>query len=258
MVTVSTFWLTRAAAALLRVVPDGPVRQDGGVSTIPGTRAKGDAYHHGDLASALTEVATDLARSGGPESVVLREAARRVGVSATAAYRHFAGQRDLVEAVKERALAGLAAAMRANVDAVEPLADPVAEGVRRLRAIGRAYIEYSMAEPGLFRTAFCPPEPDDMVDAMEEMVANSAPYRMLSAALDDLAAAGALPPDRRPFAEVHLWATVHGLAVLMLDGPLRSVPEEGRAVLITSTLDYCLGGLRIAAGSTVDGPEAAG
>jgi AcrR family transcriptional regulator len=220
--------------------------QDGGVSMIPGKRAKGDAYHHGDLASALTEVATDLARSGGPESVVLREAARRVGVSATAAYRHFAGQRDLVEAVKERALAGLAAAMQANVDASEPLADLIAEGVRRLHAIGLAYIEYSMDEPGLFRTAFCPPEVDDTVDAMEEMVAGSAPYRMLSAALDALTAAGALPPDRRPFAELKLWATVHGLALLMLDGPLRCMPDEGRSVLIESTLEYCLTGLGIA------------
>jgi len=230
---------------VLQVVPDGPVRQDGDVSTVSGTRPKGDAYHHGDLASALTEVATDLARSGGPESVVLREAARRVGVSATAAYRHFAGQRDLVEAVKQRALAELAAAMRAHVDAEEPRPDRVAEGVRRVRAIGRAYIEYSLDEAGLFRTAFCPPEPDDTVDAMEEMVAQSAPYRMLSEALDDLVAAGALGPERRPYAEVRLWATVHGLALLMLDGPLRSVPDEARTMLIESTLDFCLDGLRV-------------
>lgn len=218
------------------------------MTTIGGSRAKGDTYHHGDLASALTEVATDLARSGGPESVVLREAARRVGVSATAAYRHFAGHRDLIEAVKERALAGLAAAMQANVDAAEALADPVAEGVRRLRAIGKAYVEYSLDEPGLFRTAFCPPEADEVDDAMEVMVANSAPYQMLSRALDDLAATGALPAARRPFAEVQLWSTVHGLSVLMLDGPLRSLPDEARAVLVASTLDYCLGGLRITVG----------
>ena len=47
-----------------------------------------DRYHHGDLANALTLAATDLAREGGPEAVVLRQAARQVGVSATAAYRH--------------------------------------------------------------------------------------------------------------------------------------------------------------------------
>jgi hypothetical protein len=136
--------------------------------------------------------------------------------------------------------------MQANVDASGTLDDPVAEGVRRLHAIGLAYVEYSVAEPGLFRTAFCRSELDDTADAMEEMVGASAPYRMLSEALDGLAAAGALPAGERPYAELKLWATVHGLAVLMLDGPLRSVPEEGRSVLVESTLDYCVAGLRIA------------
>ncbi len=230
-----------------QVVPARTVRQDGSVSTTKArARGKGDAYHHGDLATALTDVATDLARSGGPDSVVLREAARRVGVSATAAYRHFSGQRDLVEAVKERALAGLAEAMRAKVDSGPVLADPVAEGVRRLRAIGRAYIDYSLVEPGLFRTAFCPPEIDDSRDPLADMVALSAPYQMLSDCLDTLAEVGGLAAERRPFAELKLWATVHGLAVLMLDGPLRYLPEDGRTELVDSLLDFCFGGLRIA------------
>ncbi len=54
------------------------------------------AYHHGDLPNALADAATDLARSGGPEAVVLREAARRVGVSAAAAYRHYASHCELL------------------------------------------------------------------------------------------------------------------------------------------------------------------
>ena len=208
-------------------------------------RGKGDAYHHGDLATALTDVATDLARSGGPDSIVLREAARRVGVSATAAYRHFTGHRDLFEAVKERALAGLAESMRATVDSDAELPDPIAEGVRRLRAIGRAYIDYSMVEPGLFRTAFCPPELDDPQESLAEMVALSAPYQMLSDCLDMLAEAGGLAAEWRPFAELKLWATVHGVAVLMLDGPLRYMPDDARSELVDSMLDFCLGGLRI-------------
>ena len=56
-------------------------------------------YHHGDLANALAAAAAQLAREGGPDAVVLREAARRVGVSATAAYRHFASHNDLFEEV---------------------------------------------------------------------------------------------------------------------------------------------------------------
>ncbi len=36
-------------------------------------------YHHGDLRRALLEAGLDLAREGGPDAVVLREATRRVG-----------------------------------------------------------------------------------------------------------------------------------------------------------------------------------
>src|SRR6185437_12628199 len=112
-------------------------------------------YHHGDLANALTQAAIDLASTGGPQAVVLREAARQVGVSATAAYRYFESRAELIIAVKERAMAELAARMNAELDRSEPLAGAVPEALRRLRALGRGYVNFALEEPGLFRTAFC-------------------------------------------------------------------------------------------------------
>src|SRR4030081_3822734 len=112
-------------------------------------------YHHGDLAHALTRQAVVLAREGGPEAVVLREAARRVGVSPTAAYRHFAAHEDLLHAVKLQAQQALAAAMQSAVEAVPPSAAPAQNAVNHVRAIGVSYVGFALAEPGLFRTAFC-------------------------------------------------------------------------------------------------------
>ena len=40
-----------------------------------------DTYRHGDLRQALLAVGTALAREGGPEAVVLREATRQAGVT---------------------------------------------------------------------------------------------------------------------------------------------------------------------------------
>src|SRR5258708_508524 len=65
-------------------------------------------YHHGDLRNALIESAVELARTEGPDAVVLREVSRRVGVTAAAAYRHFGTLVDLLEEVKDRALVSLA------------------------------------------------------------------------------------------------------------------------------------------------------
>ncbi|MEU9125665.1 TetR-like C-terminal domain-containing protein [Streptomyces sp. NPDC048506] len=49
------------------------------------------------------------------------------------------------------------------------------------------------------------------------------PFELLGAALDGLVEAGLLPEDRRPGAEFLAWSAVHGLAALLVDGPLRDL-----------------------------------
>jgi len=202
---------------------------------------KRPSYHHGDLANALTVAATELARDGGPEAVVLREAARKVGVSATAAYRHFAGHGDLVHAVKEYAQQRLTASMEAELAKSVPVADGAGEALRRIRAIGFGYLRFALAEPGLFRTAFC--RSDKSAEEQAAGMVASPAFRMLSDALDALLAVGLLPPERRPFAEVYAWSATHGLAMLLLDGPLSQLPEADREQAIARVIDGVIDGL---------------
>jgi AcrR family transcriptional regulator len=198
------------------------------------------SYHHGNLPAALAEAAARLAREGGPEAVVLREAARQVGVSPTAAYRHFANHDDLLHVVKERALRGLAERMEAEICAGPRLADPAAEALRRLRAIGLGYVRFAISEPGLFRTAFCRTDKPAGVTADPSA---SRPYQMLTEVLDELAERGKIGPRRRPLAEMAAWAGVHGLAALLIDGPLARQPDDVRAAAIERTLDMIIAGI---------------
>lgn len=204
-------------------------------------------YHHGDLRNALIEAATDLARDGGPEAVVLRAAARRVGVSPTAAYRHFTGQGDLLMAVKERGQRGLAETMERSAGARggSPSAGEAAE--ERVRALGAGYIEFALAEPGLFRAAFCrtPEAPDGGHGPGPEEDPSRWMYRsfrLLAEALDGLVATGRMPAGRRPGAEITAWAAVHGLAVLLLDGPLGRLAPEQRDAFTASALTTVIRG----------------
>jgi AcrR family transcriptional regulator len=201
------------------------------------------SYHHGDLANALTTAATDLAREGGPEAVVLREAARQVGVSATAAYRHFAGHGDLMHAVKARAAEQLAASMRTQLARTGTDPDPAAEVMRRLRALGLGYLRFALTEPGLFRTAFCRPGHVGEKDDQQVDPATSPPYQMLVESIDALMAAGLLAPHRRPWAEAFAWSAVHGLAMLLLDGPLALCTPEEQEQIIERILDGVTAGL---------------
>jgi AcrR family transcriptional regulator len=203
-------------------------------------------YHHGDLANALTVAATQLARDGGPEAVVLREAARKVGVSATAAYRHFSGHGDLIHTVKEYAGQQLAASMKTELAKSEPRADAAEEALRRIEALGRGYLHFALAEPGLFRTAFCRSDRDFTGHSAEEQAAGMAAspaFQMLGETLDALLAAGLLAPEQRPFAEVFAWSAVHGLAMLILDGPLSQCSDEERDQCIERVLDGVAYGL---------------
>jgi AcrR family transcriptional regulator len=199
------------------------------------------SYHHGDLPNALTAAATEMAREGGPDAVVLRAVARATGVSAAAAYRHFTDHGELLHAVRQRALSALADAMQASLDAGEPLADPAKEAIRRLRALGSAYINFALSDPGLFRTAFCRPD-RPMPDVKSRIEANG-PFALVSGVLDDLVATGVLDPSRRPGAEIPAWAAVHGLSTLLLDGPLVLLSDEEKADAIARVSEFVLAGI---------------
>ncbi|MFD8448091.1 TetR/AcrR family transcriptional regulator [Streptomyces coelicoflavus] len=175
-----------------------------------------DTYRHGDLRNALIAAGVELAREGGPDAVVLREATRRVGVAPNAAYRHFADRRALLAAVSQAGLAELARTMEGELVTGSPAR-------ARLRALTRGYLAFAQAETGLFRAAFATTGMADTDTEEAAGVEGRTAYRLLTEALDDLAAEGALPPERRPDAEYFVWSTVHGMAVLRTDGPLRGL-----------------------------------
>jgi AcrR family transcriptional regulator len=184
-------------------------------------------YHHGALHSALVDASIALAREGGPDRVILREAARAAGVSHSAAYRHFADRGALLAEVARFARNELAAEMRRRVTRSK---DPR----QRLRAVGTAYIDFALTEPGLFRTAFTAHPATSRRgghDRPTGPVAGSDtdgndPYEVLGEVLDQCQAAGLLDPHRRPGAEIAAWSAVHGLAGLLLDGPLPTTGAE--------------------------------
>ncbi|WP_307826710.1 TetR/AcrR family transcriptional regulator [Streptomyces pactum] len=202
-------------------------------------------YHHGDLRNALIAAAVELAVEGGPERVVLREAARRVGVSPTAAYRHFDGQAELLHAVQVAGQVALADALEAGAAQVPGDPEEVAE--ERFMAMGRAYIHFAMERPGLYRSAFCriPGSPDDAWTGTRP--GGSEPqyraFNLLSSALDELLATGRMPAHRRPTAEASAWAMVHGMADLVLDGPFSLLPEGEREAVIDGAVRTVLAGL---------------
>lgn len=181
--------------------------------------------------------------------MVLRDVQRLAGVSNSAAYRHYADRDALLAAVTEYAEGRLADAMVARLNAVPSRGPKAKRALGRLRATGQGYIDFALAEPGLFRTAFAHRETADdadphPADTPAAAVPEHHPFRILSGCIDDLVATGALSADRRDGLDEAAWAAVHGLSTLFLDGPLGDA-DAGRKQLITERLLDAIGdGLR--------------
>ena len=208
------------------------------------TQRKRTTYRHGDLHRALVAAGTELAREGGPSAVVLREVTRRAGVTPNAAYRHFADKRALLHAVSMAAQAELARSMEDEQAKIQPNDDGGALAQARLRAVGAGYLRFAQTQPGLFRTAFA--EHTDLRDAGSADSAGASgltPFQLLSAALDGLVEAGVLPAERRLGAEFLAWSSVHGLAMLVIEGPLRGLDAEQRAFAAQRLLEMVEKGL---------------
>lgn len=111
------------------------------------TPADDDRYHHGDLPNELRRVAADLIAERGTAGFSLREVARRAGVSHAAPTHHFGDVTGLFTAVAIEAFQHMHASITA---AGEGLDDPR----DRLVAMGRAYVEVSVSNPGHCAVAF--------------------------------------------------------------------------------------------------------
>jgi len=96
-------------------------------------------YHRRNLPDALRAAARNIPDEASPEVVGLREASRRVGVSATAAYRHFANKEDLLASVDAEGFRELTAAMETGATESDPL-----------HGVGLAYVDFALQKRGLF------------------------------------------------------------------------------------------------------------
>lgn len=201
----------------------------------PGRVTSRERYHHGDLRAALTAAAVGAAREGGEHAVGLNRLAAQVGVSASAAYRHFPGGLDeLLVAVGDVARVELAQRLEERMAAAKASRDPATAAVRRFRASGQAYVDYVLEQPGLFQVA-------SRHDRGRSRDAD--PFALLQGCIDELVATGALPPERRRDAAAAAWAAVHGVALLMTEGPLRRLSAAARRRVVDRTLDMVQAGL---------------
>jgi AcrR family transcriptional regulator len=172
-------------------------------------------------ATRLLDAARAMLGEQGLDGLTLREIARRAEVSHGAPRRHFPTLAALLSAVAADGFRGLVAAVDRAVDA----AGPDAGAPARLAAAGRGYVHFAVANPGVFSVMFRPERVH--CDDPDYAASSHASFAQLAGLVGAAQAEGFHPAaDTTQLASI-VWTTVHGLAVLWIDGG-GSLPGAGR------------------------------
>jgi AcrR family transcriptional regulator len=203
---------------------------------------KRSQYHHGNLGQALIEAAVALIAQHGVAGFSLREAAAHVGVSPSAAYRHFSSKEDLLNAVAMDGFQRLALQMEHATAEARSL-NPESPALAAFQALGLAYVTFAVNNPLHFQVMF------GMPLQAEPRTEETSPYQLLQAALDDLVAEKVLAVEDRTGAELYTWSVVHGLAGLLTGGAI-CLSDGGITEIFNSLVPRILAGL-CSAGNTI-------
>lgn len=170
------------------------------------------------LKERVLDASIQLVAESGLAGLSMREVARRAGVSHQAPYHHFADKAAIVGALVERGFTMLADRLEAARDA--------GPAERALERAGRAYVHFALEEPVFFRLMFRP----ELSGAHGPPSGEGArAFAVLQSLVDARVEPRARQARRDALVSMH-WALVHGLATLLLDGPLAHVADRERHV----------------------------
>ena len=178
-------------------------------------RKRADRYHHGDLRRALLQAAVRTIDKDGVEGLTLRGVGSMLGVSRTALYRHFTDKAALLVAVA-------AEGFRMLRSELTHAWERGGGGLRGFQAMGTAYVSFAVAHPSHYRVMF-----GAAVFATEQAQLDEGPraFQVLVDAITALQEQHLARSDDPQQMALFVWAAVHGVAMLAIDGRLGAEPS---------------------------------
>lgn len=180
-----------------------------------------------DIKSRIVAAARALYFERGPDAVTMRAVAERVGVTATALYRHFADKNAILAEVMGEGSRLLGSHLFRALEAPTPL--------ERLRATANAYLDFAVAQPQAYRALY---EAGEVEEGSPIHLQRGAMRRFLRDRVREAMDAGVVAPGDPDGTAVSVWAMLHGLASLHYAGITRM--EWVRERTLTTMLEGIL------------------
>jgi AcrR family transcriptional regulator len=172
------------------------------------TRPRKRPYHHGDLRTALIRAALLLVEQHGVKGLALSDAARKVGVSVAAPYRHF---KDKEALLAEIAAEGFVLFRDAQARAAQ--SHPT-DKVERLVEMGVAYVNFALEHRSYFEVMWESGISKEKYPQVGQVAREA--YLLLEKAATDLLPGE--PAERQQALVATAWSVVHGYASLAIEG----------------------------------------
>ena len=187
-----------------------------------------------ELRGKIIDASVALIEEQGLAKLSMREVARRAGVTHQAPYHHFADREAILGEIAEQGFRLLGAEIERVTREVCTVHMPA---TALIVAMGQAYVEFACAHPAHFRIMFRP-ELVNLDKCPEARKQGDFTFDKLTRAVHQAVANG-LPAVPSEAALVALcWSVGHGLACLLLDGPLaQTMPCETREAQIRDVAD---------------------
>lgn len=172
-----------------------------------------------DIKTRIVSAARALYFERGPDAVTMRAVAERVGVTATALYRHFPDKDAILREVVGEGSRLLGSHLFRALEAPTPL--------ERLRATALAYLDFALAQPQAYRALF---ETASEEETSPVQAQRGAIRRFLRDRVREAMDAGVIAPGDPEGIALTVWSLLHGLASLHQSGIARTEWLRERAL----------------------------
>jgi AcrR family transcriptional regulator len=173
----------------------------------------------------------ELLREKGMAGFSMRGVAERVGVTATALYRHFKDKDALLATLLDEGFSTFGQYLMRALAGKTPL--------ERLRRAGYAYFDFALEHPRDYALMFMTPCRELGLDRVSEgaKARMDGTFVFLIDRVNECIAAGVFAEHDPRSTALHIWATVHGLASLRLNGQLEELDARAFREHVDFTLD---------------------